>query len=123
MSGGRFQSGYDARRNYAGRPKDDLVEVLKRRIPYEDVAQAVDELMTARDPKTVLYMVDRYAGRPAQAIQISGDEEKPLHALIGVEPRRLEALESPQDAPEALPAPVEGDGATVYLDDEPDESG
>lgn len=106
MGTGRFQSGYDSRRNYAGRPREDLVEVLRRKIPYEDVAEAMDELMKARDPKTVIYMADRYAGRPAQSIQVSGDAERPLHALIGVEGRDLQPL-APQDAPTALPGPQE----------------
>lgn len=115
-----FAPGYDARRNPGGNSttgNDTLMDVLKRQIPYEKIALAMDKLVDDGDPRTVHYMADRHLGRPAQSIQISGDEDKPLHALIGVEPRQLGAPETPQDATPALPAPVEGDGAVRYDDD------
>ncbi len=108
-----FTPGYDSRRNPGGTPKDgeSLLDVLKRKIPYEEIAEGMDELVKARDPRTIHYMADRHLGRPPQAIQVSGDAERPLHALIGVEPRQLQPL-APQAAPQALPA-----GEAHCLDD------
>lgn len=103
-----FTPGHDPRRNPGGNstaPKDGtLMDVLKRQIPYEKIALAMDKLVDDGDPRTVHYMADRHLGRPAQSIQITGDAERPLHALIGVDPRPL----APQDATRALPAPTEG---------------
>ncbi len=116
-----FTAGPDPRRNPGGRTLDGktkagetLLEVLRAEISHLDIAQAARELLDARDPRTVHYLIDRELGRPAQSIIVSGDAERPLHMLVGVGERDLTPL-APQ---EALPAPVEGDGATVYLDDE-----
>ncbi len=102
--------------NPGGRPKgqSELTELLRQRIPAERLVGALDALIEAGDPKATLYAIDRQLGKPAQSIQISGDEDKPLHALIGVEPRQLGAQGTPQDEPERLPAPTEGDGAVRY---------
>ena len=116
-----FAPGPDPRRNPGGRPKDgeSLLDVLRRQIPYEKIALAMDKLVDAGDPRTVQYMADRHLGRPAQAITVSGDAERPLHGLIGVAVRGLDAIEPP--AP-AIPAPVSqhwdaeedgGDGAVM----------
>ena len=115
-----FIPGYDARRNPGGNSttgNDTLMDVLKRQIPYEKIALAMDKLVDDGDPRTVHYMADRHLGRPAQSIQISGDEDRPLHALIGVEPRQLGAPDTPQDEPERLSAPTEGDGAVRDVGD------
>jgi hypothetical protein len=108
-----FAPGYDPRRNPGGTPKDgeSLLDVLKRKIPYEEIAAGMDELVRARDPRTIHYMADRHLGRPAQSIQVSGDPERPLHALIGVVARDLQPLAA-QDAPTALPT-----GEAHCLDD------
>jgi hypothetical protein len=87
-----------------------LTELLRQRIPAERLVGALDALIEAGDPKATIYAIDRQLGKPAQSIQVSGDPERPLHALIGVVARDLQPLAA-QDAPEALPAPVEGDGA------------
>ncbi len=111
-----FQPGVSG--NPAGRPKGsgqgrELMEVLRQKMPMEYLAEKVDKLVADGDPKATLYMIDRHLGRPAQSIQISGDEDRPLHALIGVEPRQLGAQQTPQDEPQRLAAPTEGDGAVV----------
>jgi len=97
------------------------MDVLKRKIPYERVAEALDELVKARDPRTVQYMADRYAGRPAQALTISGDVERPIHVLAGVGVRQLG--QQPQlSEPEAYlieanePALLDTDGETPLGD-------
>jgi hypothetical protein len=91
--------------------------VLKQKIPYERIAEAMDKLITDGDPRTVHYMADRHLGRPAQAIQISGDAERPLHGLIGVVGRELGAIEAPVPA---MAAPIEGELAE---EEEPDDTG
>jgi hypothetical protein len=106
-----FTPGHDPRRNPGGNSTtgtDTLMDVLKRQIPYEKIALAMDKLVDDGDPRTVHYMADRHLGRPAQSIQVSGDPERPLHALIGVVARDLQPLA----APEALPA-----GEAHCLDD------
>ncbi len=99
-----FQPGVSG--NPGGRPKShgDLMDVLRSQIPYEKIALALDKLVDGGDPKTVIYMADRHLGKPPQQVLISGDVERPLHALVGVVARDLTPL-APQDAPEALPAP------------------
>ncbi len=103
-----FAPGPDSRRNPGGKPKDgeSLLDVLKRQIPYERIASAMDKLVQDGDPRTVHYMADRHLGRPAQAIQVSGDAERPLHALVGVVGRDLGPQLAQGDA-QALPAPTE----------------
>jgi hypothetical protein len=108
MIPGTFKPGYDPRRNLTGRPTEakELMDVLRSQIPYEKIALALDKLVDAGDPGTIKYMVDRHLGTPAQSIQVTGDAERPLHALIGVATRDLQPL-APQAAPEALPGPQE----------------
>jgi hypothetical protein len=110
MIPGAFKPGYDSRRNLTGRPTEakELMDVLRSQIPYEKIALALDKLVEAGDPGTIKYMVDRHLGTPAQSIQVSGDAERPLHALIGVVGRDLAPLVT-QDAPEALSGPQEAD--------------
>lgn len=91
-----FSAGHDSRRNPGGRTMDGktktgetLLEVLRAEIPHQELAQAARELLEARDPRTVHYLIDRELGRPAQAVHITGDAEKPLHMLVGVEGRNL----------------------------------
>ena len=85
------------------------------------MAEKLDAFIEDGSEKSLLYAFNRVLGMPAQAIQITGDEDRPLHALIGVEPRQLGPQETPQDAPQALPAPTEGDGATRYVVDDVEE--
>lgn len=108
MIPGTFKPGYDPRRNLTGRPTEakELMDVLRSQIPYEKIALALDKLVDAGDPGTIKYMVDRHLGTPAQSITVSGDAERPLHALIGVEGRDYTPMTA-QEAPEALPAPTE----------------
>lgn len=130
-----FTAGPDPRRNPGGRTLDGktkagetLLEVLRALIPHQDIAQAARELLDARDPRTVHYLIDRELGRPAQSIIVSGDAEKPLHMLVGVQGRDL-APAAPQpalgagfDGTATLEFEVdvvpegEGDGAVRYLD-------
>jgi hypothetical protein len=96
-----FQPGVSG--NPGGRPKgqSELTELLRQRIPAERLVGALDKLIEAGDPKATIYAIDRQLGKPAQSIQVSGDPERPLHALIGVVARDLQPLAA-QDAPEAL---------------------
>jgi hypothetical protein len=71
------------------------MELLRQQLPYEDLVGCMDKLVRDGDPKATMYMLDRHLGRPAQSITVSGDPERPLHALIGVATRDL----SPPDAP------------------------
>jgi hypothetical protein len=87
------------------------MELLRQQLPYEDLVGCMDKLVRDGDPKATMYMLDRHLGRPAQAITVSGDAERPLHALIGVVARDLAPL-APQDAPQALPT-----GEAHCLDD------
>ncbi len=107
-----FTAGPDPRRNPGGRTLDGktkagetLLEVLRAEIPHRDIAQAARELLDARDPRTVHYLIDRELGRPAQSITVSGDQDKPLHMLVGVEGRNL-APEQQITGPE--PGLIEG---------------
>lgn len=101
-----FQPGVSG--NPSGRPKgqSELMELLRQELPYEDLVGYMDKLVRGGDPKATMYMLDRHLGRPAQSIQVSGDAERPLHALIGVAGRDLQPL-APQEAPTALPGPQE----------------
>lgn len=139
-----FNPGPDPRRNPGGRTMDGktkagetLLEVLRAEISHQDIAQAARELLEGRDPRTVHYLIDRELGRPAQSIIVSGDAEKPLHMLVGVEGRNLapqqitgqesELIESHAEpgepgatAPNDQLSPVPegwGDGAVSYLDE------
>ncbi len=139
-----FNPGPDPRRNPGGRTMDGktkagetLLEVLRREISHQDIAQAARELLEGRDPRTVHYLIDRELGRPAQSIIVSGDAEKPLHMLVGVGARSLapqqitgqdqgviEGHAEPGTPGAAAPAkqlsPVPegwGDGAVSYLDE------
>lgn len=124
-----FTGGDDPRRNAGGRLPDGrtkdgetLMDVLKAKMTFEKIAGAIDKLVAAGDPKAALYMVDRHLGRPAQAIHVSGDQDKPLHMLVGVEGRNLAPRLAPgEDVIEAesiLDAGNEdaGDGAVRYLE-------
>ncbi len=122
-----FQPGQSG--NPGGRPKgqSELMELLRQKIPHERLVGALDKLVKAGDPKTIQYVMDRHLGRPAQAITVSGDAERPLHGLIGVVARALDGAEprGPERievAPVALPAPIEGDGGVVD-EEEPDDTG
>lgn len=140
-----FNPGPDPRRNPGGRTLDGktkagetLLEVLRALIPHEDIAQAARELLDARDPRTVHYLIDRELGRPAQSIIVSGDAEKPLHMLVGVEGRNLapeQRITEPDqglieghaeptedsgggDTDQSSPVPEGwGDGAVSYLEE------
>ncbi len=117
--------------NPSGRPKgqNDLMELLRQKIPFERLVGALDKLVEAGDPKTTQYVMDRHLGRPAQAIQISGDAERPLHGLIGVVGREMATLDAPAPAATELarrvklsssPAPIEGE---LVEEEEPDDTG
>lgn len=93
------------------------MDVLKQKIPYEAIAEAMDELVVARDPRTVHYMADRHLGRPAQSIQVSGDAERPLHTLIGVAGRDLAPLGAPRLPPGEAERPAAPMGDAHCLDD------
>jgi hypothetical protein len=88
-----------------------LTELLRQRIPAERLVGALDKLIEAGDPKATIYAFDRQLGKPAQSITVSGDAERPLHALVGVVARDLTAP-APQEAPAALSA-----GEAHCLDD------
>lgn len=98
--------------NPAGRPVGTgksvaFMELLHSKMPLERLFAEMDhQVFGLHDPKATMYMIDRHLGRPAQAIQVSGDAERPLHALIGVAGRDLAPLQ-PQDAPGQLPPPPE----------------
>lgn len=127
--------------NPAGRPKEGtgLMEIIRREISHEDITEALKKLLVAGDPKIPQYLADRELGRPAQAIHVSGDQDKPLHMLVGVEGRNLapeqqitgpeqDAMEGEAEAaliegtaPNHQLSPVPegwGDGAVTYLEDE-----
>ena len=116
-----FQPGVSG--NPAGRPIGSgksvaFMELLHSKMPLERLFEEMDnQVFELHDPKATMYMIDRHLGRPAQAIMVSGDAERPLHALIGVEPRQLGAPETPQDDQQRLAAPIEGDGA-VRIEEE-----
>ncbi len=99
---------------------DRCSEALERRLGAEDMAGYLDKLIRAGSEKALLYAFDRFMGRPAQAITISGDAERPLHGLIGVVGRSLEGIAAPAPAIEA--APVEGE-LVVDGEEEPDDTG
>lgn len=112
--------------NPAGRPKEGtgLMDIIRREIPHEDITQALKKLLAAGDPKTAQYLADRELGRPAQAVHITGDAEKPLHMLVGVEGRNLapqlaqDEAESPPEVIEGETVPLDvGDGAVRYLEE------
>jgi hypothetical protein len=99
--------------NPKGRPKGsgqrpELMEVLRQKMPMELLAAAVDKLVKDGDSKATLYMIDRHLGRPAQAIQVSGDAERPLHMQVGIGGRQFETIEAPAPAIE-LPIDDEED--------------
>lgn len=112
--------------NPAGRPKEGtgLMDIIRREISHEDITKALKKLLAAGDPKIPQYLADRELGRPAQAVHITGDAERPLHMLVGVEGRDL----APQLAPGGAGGLLEGggvppvpdgvgDGAVRYEDD------
>ncbi len=105
-----FQPGVSG--NPGGRPVGSgksvaFMELLHSQMPLERLFGEMDHLVfEMHDPKATMYMIDRHLGRPAQSIQVTGDAERPLHALIGVAGRDLQPLVT-QDAPRALPGPTE----------------
>lgn len=108
--------------NPAGRKKsyaDRLSDALRERLEPEDMAERLDKFISAGSEKSLLYYFNRVLGMPAQAITVSGDAERPLHGLIGVAVRGLDAIEPP--AP-GIPARIEEDGEAV-VEEEPDDTG
>jgi hypothetical protein len=100
--------------NPLGRRKshgDRLKEALEAQFEPEVMAEKLDKFIAAGSEKCLLHYFDRVLGKPAQSITVSGDAERPLHALVGVVARDLTAP-APQDAPAALPA-----GEAHCLDD------
>ncbi len=107
--------------NPSGRRKsiaEECSQALERRLGGEEMAGYLDGHIKAGSEKALFYAYDRILGRPAQAIQISGDAERPLHGLIGVVGREM----LPVGAPTAIDAPIEGE---LVVDDEqePDDTG
>ncbi len=115
-----------------------MVELLRQEIPFERLVGAMDRLVESGDPRSIQYMFDRHLGRPAQAVHVTGDAERPLHMLVGVQGRDLapeqritgpeqDAIEGEAEAvliegtaPDDHLAPVPegwGDGAVSYLDE------
>ncbi len=120
--GTRWKKGQSG--NPSGRRKsvsERCSEALERRLGPEEMAERLDNFIRAGSEKALLYAYNRIMGTPAQSIQISGDQERPLHGLIGVVARGLEAIEAPAPT-EAEPVggsggfagdwdDIEGDGA------------
>ncbi len=99
--------------NPRGRPpaSEALNDAIRTRIPAEKLAAKLDELVDIGDMKAIQYACDRVAGRPAQAIQLSGAENQPLHMLVGVQARDLSALDAPQQPQDAQEPPNSTDPA------------
>jgi hypothetical protein len=101
MAGGRFQPGHSG--NPGGRTTEkrfrealllELAEDGDARKPLREVAKALIAAALTRDVSAIREIADRLDGKPAQAVDVSGDDRR-----IIVEIRSF-------DRPESLGGPV-----------------
>lgn len=69
-----------------GRPRDVFTPLLAKK--YQDTASAQEvidklhELAAGGNMTAISYIVDRFVGKPRQAVEISGDKEQPVPLVI-----------------------------------------
>ena len=73
--------------NPHGRPKKQFSEVLQRAIVQDDgkrLRMVIEKLLDKAaegEPWAVKELADRLEGKPAQSVQLSGDEDNPIQVV------------------------------------------